>query len=201
MALGGAFIFAPLTAHAGSQPQGQYDSMDARDHGYQHGYRDGLRQGRADMSRNTPYNYETEDFQRSDYGYEDYMGSRRDFQKGYRDGYKDGYDDGYYNRPIRSKVWFDERYNPDLRRQEDPDRYPNAGYTDVAFDNGYRDGLKAGQDDFRDHKDFKPQRHDSYEDADHGYHARYGNKNSYKEQYRKGFVRGYEDSYSRARRY
>jgi hypothetical protein len=204
-ALAGLFLLTAIAAYGGAQPQTQNrydDSMNAQEHGYQHGYRDGLRQGRADTSRNMPYNYESEDCRRGDFGYEEYMGSHRDFQNGYRDGFKAGYDDGYYNKPIRNNVYgLDERYDPDARRAEDPDRYPNAGYTDVAYDNGYRDELKAGQDDYRHHKDFKPERHDSYEDADHGYHSRYGNKNMYKEQYRKGYMRGYEDSFNRAQRY
>lgn len=155
--------------------------MDAKRHGYQHGYRDGLRQGRADMSRNMRYNYESDDYRRGDYRYQDYLGSHQDFQKGCRDGFKAGYDDGYYGKPIRSDVYgLDDRYNPDVRREEDPDRYPSAGYTDVAFDSGYRDGLKAGQNDYREHKEFKPEKHDSYEDADHGYHSRHGNKNAIK---------------------
>jgi flagellar biosynthesis/type III secretory pathway protein FliH len=189
-----------MAAYGSTPQQGTYDddTMDAKGHGYQHGYRDGLRQGRADMSRNMPFNYESEDYQRGDFGYEEYMGSHKDFQRGYRDGFKAGYDDGYHSRPIRNDVYrLNEGYDPDARREEEPDRYPNAGFNDAAYDNGYRDGLKAGQDDFRNRKDFKPERHDSYEHADHGYHSRYGNKNDYKEQYRKGYMRGYEDAFPR----
>ena len=202
-ALAGLFFFSPLAAYGRAPQQGTYDdTMDAKGHGYQHGYRDGLRQGRADMSRNMPYNYESEDYQRGDFGYEDYMGSHKDFQRGYRDGFQAGYDDGYHNRPIRNDVYrLNEGYDPDAPREEGPDRYPNAGFNDVAYDNGYRDGLKSGHDDFKNHKDFKPERHDSYEDAKHGYHSRYGNKNEYKEQYRKGFMRGYEDAFPRSQRY
>ena len=91
---------------AATAAEAQYGgSMDAREHGYQHGYRDGLRQGRADLISNSSPNYESEDYRRADLGYEDYMGPRPDFQRGYRDGFKAGYVDGYKNRPMRSEIY------------------------------------------------------------------------------------------------
>jgi len=175
-------------------------SMNAKEHGYQHGYRDGLRQGRADMARHGSPNLDSEDYRRADLGYEPYMGERDDFQKGYREGYKVGYDDGFYGKPLRSDVYgLNDRYDPDRlpRTDADADSYEQWGYKDVAFDTGYRDGLQAGQNDFRQRKEFKPQKHDAYEDANHGYRKNYGDKNLYKEQYRKGFLRGYEDAFNR----
>ncbi|GAC1672496.1 MAG: hypothetical protein NVS9B4_27450 [Candidatus Acidiferrum sp.] len=176
-------------------------SVVAKDHGYQHGYRDGLRQGRADVTRNVPHNLESEDYRRADLGYESYMGERDDFQNGYRDGYRAGYDDGYYNKSIRSDIYgVDDRYDPDRRPRTDADaRYEKWGYSDVAFDTGYRDGMQAGQNDLRQHKEYRPEKHDAYEDADHGYRKNYGDKNLFKEQYRKGFMRGYQDTFNRYR--
>ena len=175
-------------------------STDAREHGYQHGYRDGLRQGRADLTSNSSPNYESEDYRRADLGYEEYMGGRPDFQRGYRDGYKDGYEDGYKNRPIRSEVYsLRDDYDPDRvpRNDEDARHYEKWSYSDVALDTGYRDGLSAGRKDFNEKKDFRPEKHDSYEDGDHGYRKSFGTKDQYKEQYRKGFLRGYEDAFNR----
>jgi hypothetical protein len=128
------------------------------------------------------------------------MGARPDFQRGYRDGYKDGYEDGYKNRPVRSDIYGQsESYDPDrIPRNDDDGRYyPSWGYSDVAFDTGYRDGLSAGRSDYAARKDFKPEKHDSYEDGDHGYRKQQGSKERYKEQYRKGFLRGYEDAFNR----
>ena len=86
-------FFAATTAQA--QDVAVYGgSMDAREHGYQHGYRDGLRQGRADLNNNVRPNYESENYREGDLGYEEYMGARDDFRRGYRDGFKDGYEDG-----------------------------------------------------------------------------------------------------------
>jgi len=189
------FFFAVMTAAA----QDYGGSTDAREHGYQHGYRDGVRQGRADLQANASPNYESDDYRRADLGYEEYMGPRPDFQRGYRNGYKDGYEDGYRNRPLRSQVYgLREGYDPDrIPRNEEGRYYENWGYADVAFDTGYRDGLSAGQMDFREKKDYRPEKHDSYEDGDHGYRKSYGSKDRYKEQYRKGFLRGYEDAFNR----
>jgi hypothetical protein len=175
-------------------------STDAREHGYQHGYRDGLRQGRVDLTNNLSPNYENEDYRRADLGYEEYIGARSDFQRGYRDGYKDGYEDGYKNRPIRSEVYsLRDDYDPDRvpRSDEDARHYEKWSYSDVALDTGYRDGLSAGRKDFGEKKDFRPEKHDSYEDGDHGYRKSFGTKDQYKEQYRKGFLRGYEDAFNR----
>lgn len=196
----GLFFLASLAA-----AQGNYGgSMDAKEHGYQHGYRDGLRQGRADLNNNVRASFDSEDYRRADLGYEDYMGNRRDFQSGYRDGYKAGYDDGYNNRRVRSDVYGlnGDTYDPDRvpRSDRDAEGYPNWGYGDVALDTGYRDGLGAGQKDLKDRKEYRPEKHDSYEDADHGYRKNYGSKDLYKQEYRKGFLRGYQDAFNRRQR-
>jgi hypothetical protein len=193
-------ILALLMLASVAAAQSDYGgSRKAREHGYQHGYRDGLRQGRADLKANVKYNMDSQDYRNADLGYEEYMGSREDFQQGYREGYQAGYDDGYNDKPVRVEVYGVTRdgYNPDRvpRRDEDADAYAKWAYTDVATDIGYRDGLSAGQNDLRDHKEYRPEKHDSYKDADHGYRKDYGNKDLYKEQYRKGYMRGYEDAF------
>jgi hypothetical protein len=67
---------------------------------------------------------------------------------------------------------------------------------EAAFDNGFRDGMSAGLNDLRQGKYYKPERHDSYEDGDRGYHGYYGDKNSYKIRYREGFLRGYQKGFA-----
>jgi hypothetical protein len=197
----GSVVATMLFATGLSVAQDRYGgSLNAKEHGSQHGYRDGLRQGRDDRDRRLEHNFKTADYKRADEGYERYMGEHDDFQRGYRDGYKSGYDDGYYSRPIHSDVYgLDDRYNPDRlpRRDADADAYSRWAYSDVAVDTGYRDGLQAGRQDFDRRKDYRPEKHDAYEDADHGYQKAYGDKNLYKEQYRKGFVRGYQDAFNR----
>ncbi len=197
----GLMFVAMLFATGLAVAQDRYGgSLNSKEHGYQHGYRDGLQQGREDRDRRLEHNFNTRDFKRADEGYERYMGEHDDFQHGYRDGYKAGYDDGYYGRQMRPDVYgLNDRYDPDRlpRGDADADAYSRWGYSDVALDTGYRDGLQAGRQDLDRRKDFRPEKHDAYEDADHGYQKGYGDKNLYKEQYRKGFMRGYRDAFDR----
>jgi len=180
-------------------------AISSKHHGYEHGYRDGYRHGREDRSQGMRYDYRSEDYKLADRGYERYMGEHDDFQHGYRDGYKAGYDDGFYGRPGRwdETYGIDERYDPSQRSGHDADDNVyvsrHYGYRDVAYDIGYRDGVAMGEKDRRKRKQFRPEKNDRYEDADHGYDKSYGPKNLYKEQYRQAFVRGYEDGYGRWR--
>lgn len=176
-------------------------AVNAKEHGYQHGYREGLRQGRADKTNNlAPSPEAAEGYRRSDEGFDSRFGAREEFQEGFRNGFKDGYNDGFYNKPVRQNIYgLSESYDPDRVPRSDADaaRYENWTYQDVATDTGYRDGMQAGLGDMRNHKDFKPEKHDAYEDAKHGYRHEYGDKKLYQEQYRKGFLRGYEDATNR----
>jgi hypothetical protein len=193
-------LFAVLLFLAGAiAAQDRYSgSVDAKERGYQHGYRDGLRQGRADLSRNATHSFDSEDYRRADQGYDRRMGERDDFQQGYRSGYKDAYDDGYYDKPIRHNVYgLNDSYDPDRVPRSDANVSADRSYEDMATDTGYRDGLQAGLNDVRRRKDFKPEKHETYEDGKHGYRKDYGDKKLYKEQYRQGFLRGYEDAFNR----
>lgn len=200
LALSGTVISpAPVLAreHGGA--------LNAKQHGYEHGYRDGYQRGREDRARRISYDYHSEDYRLADRGYEPYMGEHDDFQHGFRDGYKAGYDDAFNARPGRwDEVYgIDPSYDPYRRNDYDADddvyvsrRY---GYQDVAYDIGYRDGVAMGEKDLRNGKDFRPEKNDRYEDADHGYRNVYGDKKLYKQRYRSGFIRGYEDGYRRWR--
>jgi hypothetical protein len=70
-----------------------------------------------------------------------------------------------------------------------------------AYDNGFREGVEEGQNDARRNRDFSPQRHSEYRDADQGYHRDYGDREYYRRSYRQGFEAGYRESYSRNARY
>jgi hypothetical protein len=72
------------------------------------------------------------------------------------------------------------------------------GYNDPAWDAGYRDGLRAGEDDARDGRPFEYQRSRDYREADNGYDSRAGNRDAWKQRYREGFIGGYRDAYSTA---
>ena len=102
---------------------------------------------------------------------------------------RDRYD---YNRD-RDDRWSDSYRSPG--RYGDDDSYRNRGYSDAAFDSGFRDGMSSGLKDLRQGKSYQPQRHDAYEDADRGYNRSYGDKSLYKQQYREGFLRGYHNGF------
>lgn len=192
-------VFALLLCVTVARAQDEYGgSRKAHQHGYQHGYRDGLRQGRADLKANAQPSYDSQDYRNADLGYESYMGDKDDFQGGYREGYKAGYEDGFGGKPVRTEVYVTrEDYDPDRepRQNEDPDLYAKSTYVDVATDIGYRDGVAAGRNDLRAGKDYRPDKHESYEHADHGYRKEYGDKGQYKEEYRKAYTRGYQDAF------
>ena len=78
---------------------------------------------------------------------------------------------------MRSDVYgLHNNYDPDRvpRNDEDVSCYANWSYSDVAFDTGYRDGLSAGRSDFSQGKDYRPEKHDCYEDGDLGYRKSFG---------------------------
>ena len=175
------------------------DKYQARQHGYEHGYRDGYHQGRESRENHAKYNLESKDYKEGDRGYAKYMGDKDEYKEGYRTGYQGGFDDAFYNRPGR----FAEIYGREDAREKTRERdvtiieVPREGYSDIAFDNGYRDGIRAGQRDLSNHAKFDPADQPSYRDGDHGYRSSFGDIEVYKRQYREGFVRGYQDGYGR----
>lgn len=65
----------------------------------------------------------------------------------------------------------------------------------AAYDNGYRDGLRRGEQAARDRKAFNAQLERDYRDATNGYNRSYGDRNRYRDDYRGGFAQGYRDGY------
>jgi hypothetical protein len=125
-------------------------------------------------------------------------------------GDRDRRDDGWWGRDDdprdrgraiprgdRSPYPYPDRYPyPESRY---PDRYPNergrGEYSNVPFDNGYKDGYDKGREDARDNDSYDPVRHSRYRSADRGYNQRYGTKEEYKNIYREGFRGGYDYGY------
>lgn len=66
-----------------------------------------------------------------------------------------------------------------------------------AYENGFREGVEEGQDDARHNRNYSPQRHSEYRDADNGYHRDYGDRDYYRRSFRQGFESGYRESYNR----
>ena len=117
------------------------------------------------------------------------------------------------NTDRRNDGWWDPNENPRSTGRAIPrpspyppnsDRYPSTRYpnsrgtyryANVAFDNGYNDGLDKGREDSRDRDSYDLNRHSRYRSADHGYENRYGSKDDYRQIYRDGFRAGYDEAY------
>ena len=67
----------------------------------------------------------------------------------------------------------------------------------IAHENGYREGLKAGEKDGRKGRSFQFDRHDDWRDADDGYRRDYGDREFYRHEFREGFRAGYTEAYNR----
>lgn len=169
-------------------------------YGYHNGYLDGFQHGREDRQAGVGYSFVSRDYDNAMGGYEPYMGSSHEYREGYRKGYRAGYNDGFHGRNARFVVPSDDGgYGREAQYPGDRDYYgpevPGGRHRSVAFRVGYQDGLIDGGKDWRKHKDFRPSKHDRYEDADHGYRHDYGNKKEYKREYREGYLAGYQRGY------
>ena len=149
---------------------------------YRDGYERGLTAGTDDRRHGDRYNYSDErDYQRADGFYRDDYG-RRDV---YRDEFRHGFESGYrigYEGPGRGRG----------------NGANNGGYgyrDDLARQNGFEDGLEAGQKDFRGHRRYEPISEGRYRSGDHGYKNWYGTKDVYRARYRDAFVEGYRRGY------
>lgn len=69
----------------------------------------------------------------------------------------------------------------------------------IAFDNGYRDGLREGEKDDRRDDRYNYRDEGRYRDGDSGYRREYGPRYEYVSAYRRGFEEGYRQGYSNRR--
>ena len=89
----------------------------------------------------------------------------------------------------------------------DSDRlgYAQRSYLDArqaAYDNGFREGIKRGENDGRRNNAFAFQDERTFQRADKGYHREYGPLDRYRVAFRSGYSAGYSDGYQRyARNY
>ncbi len=74
-------------------------------------------------------------------------------------------------------------------------RAPYQDARRAAYDNGYRDGVKRGEQAARDRKVFNERIERDYRDADNGYNRSYGDRERYRDDYRGGFAQGYREGY------
>jgi hypothetical protein len=78
--------------------------------------------------------------------------------------------------------------------------YGSSPYSEVrriAFDRGYREGVKEGEKDGRSRDPFRYQDEGDYRNGDIGYNRNYGDREFYRQAFRSGFADGYTDGYRR----
>ncbi len=150
-----------------------HDSYNQQDNkSYQHGLRD----GQNDRSHNRGPHPRHDD-------------------RAYREGYRAGYGQ-------QSGVWrgrdrrdndhdADDRYRGN-RRGTGP--YGQQNNQNLAYNNGYQEGLRYGQADRGQHS-YRPTYSDNYKHGETGYIASYGDKNVYRQNFQQGFKAGYDRGY------
>ena len=95
--------------------------------------------------------------------------------------------DRYYSAPTshryryNGRYWNTNRYGAELIRQ--------------AANEGYAEGIRAGQADRYDNWRFDYRDARAYRDGAYGYNGRYVSRDHYAHYFREGFRRGYEDGY------
>ena len=64
-----------------------------------------------------------------------------------------------------------------------------------AYQRGFREGERLGDEDVRRNRAFSAQSHREYRDADAGYDRNAGSRDRYRDEYRRGFTEGYRIGY------
>jgi len=86
------------------------------------------------------------------------------------------------------------QWNRDDRRMPPNDRsWEYRG--GEAYQRGFRDGERLGNDDERRNRAFNVQSHREYRDADAGYDRNDGARDRYRDEFRRGFTDGYRAGY------
>ena len=79
-----------------------------------------------------------------------------------------------------------------------PDRDDRGAYSRIggeAYQHGFRDGERLGEEDVRRGRAFNVQNHREYREADAGYDRNDGSRDRYRDEFRRGFTEGYRNGY------
>jgi hypothetical protein len=71
----------------------------------------------------------------------------------------------------------------------------------MAYDEGFRQGVKEGEKDARHGDRFAYQDEREYQRADRGYNRSYGDRDRYRQIFRDGYANGYSEAFNRYSRY
>lgn len=206
------FAFA-LPASAGAQtPLGwhvRYDSgpsqyysrryEDGRRVARDKGYQEGLHHGDQAARRRKPFDLNREkDYRNGDEGYRREYGSREEYREAFRSGFAEGYREAYDRDGYRVRGG---SYYTAPRAPEYNGAYGSVGVygqvASVAFQNGQNDGYNRGVDDARHGRYPDVDRQGWYRSGSRGYNRRYGSRDAYRVEYRRGFDEGYRRAFGR----
>ncbi|MFL6215763.1 MAG: hypothetical protein ACJ74J_17910 [Blastocatellia bacterium] len=167
--------------------------MNYRDD-YRSSYRRGFEMAYQDFVSNRPRRYTRQDVERAlgrnlKETYNDDRYDRDDWYPGRRDDNRGG---------DRDRDGRNDRNDRDGRNDRNDRNDHNEVYR-VAQQNGYREGLRQGQDDANRRRGSNYENDSRYRDALSGYRAEYGNRDDYRRAFREGFRQGYEEGYRNRR--
>ena len=170
-------------------------------------YQKGVRDGQNDRQHNRSY--------RPRHNEQDYMA-------GYRSGYgqngiwnRHGDRDNDHDRDDRNRGVYGNNGgygypnggypnggNPYPNSRYPNNGYPNNGYPNgpygnqntsrAAYQNGYQEGIRIGQNDRNARRDYKPTNSSQYKNGMIGYYGNFGDRNLYKQEFQNGFRQGYQ---------
>ena len=79
----------------------------------------------------------------------------------------------------------------------DEARQPYFESRRIAYDNGFREGVRKGEEDARRNRAFYYQNERTWQRGDKGYHRSYGDRERYRQSFRSGYAAGYTDGFRR----
>ena len=183
---------------------GGYQNQGRNSSAYRQGAADGQRDREGNQARNYRGQYDNDD-------------DRAAYQSGYdqsynRNGYGNG-QQGYSREPYdRDRNGNPNRDQNEVRRDENSNRaYENNGgsydrgnengqygngQNNPAYQNGFRDGMSDGSNDFQARRNSSPTSQANYRNATAGYNRSWGSQTEYKDMYRQGYMRGYQRGYN-----
>lgn len=194
---------APLSGHVryDSGPAQYYARRydDGRRIAREKGYQEGLHHGDEAARRGRPFDLNREkDYRNGDEGYKRDYGSREEYREAYRSGFAQGYRESYdrYGYRVQGGTYYAAPRAPAYGGT-----YGSVGVygqaASFAFRTGENDGYRRGVDDARHGRYPDVDRQGWYRSGDHGYNGRYGSRDAYRVEYRRGFDEGYRRAFGR----
>ena len=96
---------------------------------------------------------------------------------------------------LSTSAWAAAAQQPWQRGRPGDDREWQRATNRHAYERGYREGVRRGEEDARHNRAFNIERDGVYRDGDRGYDRNDGSRNAYRDQFRRGYADGYRAGY------